>query len=106
MKILFVTIILFFSHFVFAAISKLTVQGVVVSYNKNKVVLAQDNGKKVKVPRSSIPKFYKLKTGKRVHATLDSKKLLDLLRKQEERKKKKKKVKKEAKTRGKKRKKK
>ena len=88
-KIFILSFILSFPGFLFSAVSDLTVEGIVVSYNKKSVVLAQDTGIKVKVPRSRIPKNYKLKTGARVHAILDNKKLLKIIKKQEEAKKKK-----------------
>ncbi len=46
------------------------VKGVVVSYNKKTVVL-KSAGKQVRVPRSSIPKRFKLRTGKKVYALLE-----------------------------------
>ena len=45
------------------------VTGVVVSYNKKTVVL-KSAGQQVRVPRSSIPKRFKLRTGKKVYALL------------------------------------
>lgn len=87
MKILFVAIILFYSPFLFSAVSEVIVTGVVVSYNKKTVVLAQDSGKRVKLSRSRIPKHYKLKAGKRVHVALDAKKILKSIKKQEEKRK-------------------
>ena len=79
--------LVFFPELLFSAVSDLTAEGIVVSYDKKKVVLAQDNGKRIRVNRSSIPKHYKLKTGARVQAILDSKKLLKIIKEQEETKK-------------------
>ena len=86
-KVFIISFIFSFHSFLFSAVSDLTVEGVVVSYDKKSVVLAQDNGNRVRVSRSSISKYYKLTTGARVQAILSSKKLVELLRKQEEAKK-------------------
>ena len=92
MKILFVTVVLLFSSpFLFSAVSEVIIQGVIVSYDKKSVILVQDNGKQVKVSRARIPKFYKLKTGKRVQAVFGGKKLVDMIKKQEDKKEKKRK---------------
>lgn len=54
-------------------------QGVVVSYDQNTVTLKQKNGK-IKLPRDSIPKKFKLKTGKKVYALLKPEDLNKILR--------------------------
>ena len=54
------------------------VQGVVVSYDKKTVTLKQKTGK-IKVPRESIPKKFKLKTGKQVYALLKPEELNKIL---------------------------
>ena len=46
------------------------VEGTVVKYDKEKVILDQ-NGQKITVPRSAIPKEFKLRTGEKVYALLD-----------------------------------
>ena len=56
------------------------IKGVVVSYNKKTVVL-KSAGRQVRVPRSSIPKRFKLRTGKRVYALLKVEPLQSEMRK-------------------------
>ena len=85
MKILFILFV--YSPFLFSAVADFTVEGIVVSYNKEKVVLAQDNGKKIKVNRASISKNFKLKTGARVIAVIPGEKIVKLIKKQEAKKK-------------------
>ena len=82
MKKLF--IILFFSHLAFPAVSDFTVEGIVVSYDKKKVVLTQDNGGKISVKRNRISKNFELKTGARVIAVIPAEKIVKLIKKQEE----------------------
>ena len=57
------------------------IKGVVVSYNKKTVVL-KSMGRQVRVPRSSIPKRFKLRTGKRVYALLEVEPLQSKMRKE------------------------
>ena len=54
------------------------IQGIVVSYDKDTVTLKQKNVK-IKVPRESIPKKFKLNTGKRVYALLKPEELNKIL---------------------------
>ncbi len=84
MKIVLLNSVLFFSPFLFSAVADFTVEGIVVSYDKKKVVLAQDNGKKIKVSRNRISKNFKLKTGARVIAVIPGEKIIKLLKKQED----------------------
>ncbi len=82
MKQLIVNIfIVLFSYSAFGAISNATIEGKVLKYNKNQVLIVQDNGKKIKVSRSSIPTQYKLKRGLKISVPVDSKKLMTLLKK-------------------------
>ena len=83
-KTIFLLILLLFSFLAFSAISDLRVEGIVVKYDKKTVTLAQENGEKVKVSRLDVPKYYTLKTGEKIHAIIDNKKLLDQLKLQEE----------------------
>ena len=57
------------------------VEGVVVKYDKKKVVL-KAGGRQVAVPRSSIPKRFKLRTGKKVYALLEVEPLQSQMRKE------------------------
>ena len=57
------------------------VTGVVVKYNKKTVIL-KSGGQKVRVPRKSIPKKFKLKTGKTVYALLEVEPLQSQMRKE------------------------
>ena len=88
MRLLLIIISFVFSSFIFSAVSDWTVEGIVVSYNKKKVVLAQDNGQKITVNRTSISKDFKLKTGARVIAVIPGEKLVKLVKKSEDNKKK------------------
>ena len=56
------------------ALPPAVVEGVVLRYNKNKVILTQNQGKvRVEVPQSAIVQTsLPLRTGKRVYARLDS----------------------------------
>ncbi len=62
------------------AIENAVIEGIVVSYDKKTVTLLQSQGQRVKVPRKSIPKNIKLKTGIKVEAVLDSEKLMKQIR--------------------------
>ena len=57
------------------------VTGVVVSYNRTTVVL-KSMGRQVRVPRSSIPKKFKLRTGQKVYALLEVEPLQSQMRKE------------------------
>ena len=50
---------------------RVTVEGVIVDYNKKTVTLSQD-GKKITVPRKSIPHYFKIKKGSKVYAELNA----------------------------------
>ena len=86
MKTCIIICLILFSSFVFGSLTgDIKIEGVVVKHNKRVVTLLQ-NGKKVKVPRSSIPKHIKIKPGNTVYAVLDKQKLkkkLDRLTKKE-----------------------
>ncbi len=75
---------LFFGYTVgsWAKLSDLTLEGVIVAYDKKTVTLSH-RGKRVKVSRKAIPKGIKLKTGKLVKARMSSKAFIKRLRAQE-----------------------
>ena len=80
-KICIISMSLIFPIYVFSGVyGKAKVEGVVVSYNKDIVVLSQ-NGKTFKVPKKNIPSHLKLKTGKAVYALFDSQKMMKKLEK-------------------------
>lgn len=69
-----------FSQYAFPAIvGNAKLEGIIVSYNKNTVTLSQ-RGKKVKVPRESIPDFFKIKGGNKVYAVIKAEKLMKKLK--------------------------
>ncbi len=51
--------------------TRVTTEGVIVDYNKKTVTLSQD-GKKITVPRKSIPHHFKIKKGTKVYAELNA----------------------------------
>ena len=53
----------------------------IVSYNKNTVTLSQ-NGKKVKVPKKSIPSHFKIKGGNEVYALVSAEEVMKKLKKE------------------------
>ena len=59
----------------YAGIDNVVMEGMVISYDKKTVTISQ-KGKKIKVPRSSIPKHIKLKTGKMIEVPVSNKKLM------------------------------
>ena len=63
-----------------SAVSRVTVEGVIVAYDKKTVTLSQ-NGKKVKVSRKSIPDYFKIRSGNKVYAELNPKKAVKKLQK-------------------------
>ena len=74
MKNIFIIIALIFSQYVFSDVfSNPRVEGIIVSYDKNTVTLSQ-RGKKIKVPKKSIPGFFKIRSGNKVYAIIDRKK--------------------------------
>ena len=76
MKTILILSILFFTHIIFAAVSETaTIEGVIISYNKKTVTLLQ-NGKKIKVPRKSIPPHFRIRGGNKVYAVINSKIIL------------------------------
>ena len=76
MKTVLIFSILFFTHTIFSAVSETaTIQGVIVKYDKKTVTLSQ-NGKKIKVPRKSIPDYFKIRGGNKVYAVLNAETLL------------------------------
>lgn len=62
------------------AVTKVTVEGVIVAYDKKTVTLSQD-GKKIKVPKSSIPHYFKIRSGNKVYAELEPKKIMKKIKK-------------------------
>ena len=64
----------FFIFIFFAGVSeKVKIEGVVVSYNEDTVVLSQKNrGVNIEVPLNSIPLKLKLRTGQKVYAFIKS----------------------------------
>ncbi len=73
--ILVIIIMLSYSVFSFisSAVTRVTVEGVIVAYDKKTVTLSQ-NGKKIKVPKKSIPHYFTIRSGNKVYAELDPKK--------------------------------
>ena len=65
---------------VFAGLSNVTLEGIVVKYDKNTVTLSQ-RGKRITVSRKNIPKHFKLKTGKKVYAILNSEEVMKEIKK-------------------------
>ena len=72
-----------FPFCVFAGVSNVTLEGIVVKYDKNTVTLSQ-KGKHIKVSREAIPKHFKLKTGKKVYAVFNSQEIMKKIRKSRE----------------------
>ena len=76
MKTVLILFILFFTHTTFTAVSETaTIQGVILEYDKKTVTLLQ-NGRKIKVPRESIPSHFKIRKGNTVNAIVNSKMIL------------------------------
>ena len=72
---------LFVHQVVFSAVSEAaTIEGVIVKYDKKTVTLIQ-NGKKIKLLKKRIPKRFKIKTGNKVYAILNGKKILEKAKK-------------------------
>ena len=78
--LIIVLLSLFPFTFISSAVTRVTVEGVIVSYNKKTVTLSQ-NGKKIKVPRKLIPYYFKIQTGNTVYAELDPEKAMKVLKK-------------------------
>lgn len=76
MKIFIIFIALIFSQYAFSDLDIFSprVEGIIVSYNKDTVTLSQ-RGKKIKVPKKSIPSFFKIRSGNKVYAIIDRGKL-------------------------------
>ena len=73
-----------FSHLGFSAISgPVKMEGIIISYDKKTVTLSQ-KGKRIKVPRGTIPKHFKIKSGNQVYAEFNEQKLLNQLKKSQE----------------------
>ncbi len=77
MKKLLVLFVILGAFIVQAMVSHIKIRGEIIKYDKYKVVLEQETGKRVVVPRRNIPtKFGKLRTGQKVYAlSFDEKKL-------------------------------
>lgn len=71
------------------AVTRVTVEGVIVAYDKETVTLSQKSGKKIKVPRKSIPHYFKIQGGNKVYVEYDPKAVLKELRKNIQKKKRK-----------------
>ena len=81
MKTILILSMLLFTHPPFAAISETAIiEGVIVKYDKKTVTLIQ-NGKKIKLLKKRIPKRFKIKTGNKVYAILNGKKILEKAKK-------------------------
>ena len=65
---------------VFAGLSNVTLEGIIVKYDKNTVTLSQ-RGKRITVSRKNIPKHFKLKTRKKVYAILNSEEVMKEIKK-------------------------
>ena len=63
------------------AVTRVTVEGVIVAYDKETVTLSQKTGKKIKVPRKSVPHYFKIRSGNKVYVEYDPKEILRELRK-------------------------
>ena len=60
----------------FSAVSETAIiEGVIVKYDKKTVTVIQ-NGKKFKLLKKHIPKRFKIKTGNKVYAVLNGKKII------------------------------
>ena len=71
MKNIFILVAFCFPLLAFPAIvGWAKVEGIIVSYDKHTVTLSQ-RGRKTKVPRKSIPHFFKIKTGNKVYALIE-----------------------------------
>ncbi len=76
-----------FSFSVWGAVENVFIEGMIISYDKKTVTLLQ-RGRKIKVPRQSISRNIKLKTGKIVQAKVDSEQLMnDIIKLKKEQKK-------------------
>ena len=73
--IIFTVFLLLTPFFSSTAKTKAKIAGVIVKYDKKTVTLSQ-NGKKIKVPRKSIPDYFKIRGGNKVYAILNAKTLL------------------------------
>ena len=83
-NIFIILIVVVFSFLSFSAIvGTAKVEGIIISYNKHTVTLSQ-KGKKTKVPRKSIPGFFKIKTGNQVYALFDGPDIMKALKKQKQ----------------------
>ena len=82
MKYLLIITLFTFSPFAFSAISgSAKIKGTIVSYDKNTVTLSQ-KGKKIKVPKKSIPPHFKIKGGNEVYSLVSAKEVLKKLKKE------------------------
>ena len=82
MKTALILSILLFTHTSFAAVSETaTIKGVIVKYDKKTVTLLQ-NGKKIKVPRKSIPSYFKIRGGNKVYAVVNAAMILKKMKQQ------------------------
>lgn len=73
-KFIIIVTVFSFSYCAFSGIVRSSrVEGIIVAYNKSTVTLSQ-RGKKIKVPRKSIPDFFKIRSGNKVYALLNKKK--------------------------------
>ena len=80
-NIIIIFAVLVFSQTAFSAIvGSVKVEGTIVSYNKNIVTLSQ-RGKKIKVLRQSIPRYFKIRSGNEVYAIIDGEQLMKELKK-------------------------
>ena len=79
--IIFTLFFLFTPFFSSTAITKAKISGVIVKYDKKTVTLSQ-NGKKIKVPRKSIPDYFKIRGGNTVYAILNAEILLKRMKQQ------------------------
>ena len=82
MKTILINVVLsfFVLPLISGAVTRVTVEGVIVAYDKKTVTLSQ-NGKKIKVPKSSIPHYFKIRSGNKVYAELNPKKAVKKIKK-------------------------
>ena len=86
MKVILILSILFFTHTIFAAVSETaTIEGIIVKYDKKTVTLLQ-NGKKIKVPRKSIPPHFRIRGGNKVYAVVNAAMILKKMKQQKSKK--------------------
>ena len=74
-KILIIILILGFSYDAFSniVVNSPIIEGIIVAYDKNTVTISQ-KGKRIRVPKKSIPARFKIRSGNKVYAVIKHKK--------------------------------